>query len=140
MLITHKHEIKEIQKDPLWRTSLLQYFVLKCASVCHVILLCGWVSPSNSSNDNEVTGSYHDIKFIEITVDETMFCQANNETYNYLKNHLWALQFAYLHTAEEIYLIIDSSNLARSCTTKMLGGLIFFIHQIIQEKNLKSEK
>ena len=45
--------------------------------------------------------AYHNIEFIEVTVNETMFCQTNNKTNDPFKNHLWILQLLNLYTASD---------------------------------------
>jgi len=45
----------------------------------------------NADKSSQVIQAYHDVKFIEITMNETMFCQPNNYTNNCLKNCLWVL-------------------------------------------------
>lgn len=45
----------------------------------------------NAEKSAQVIQAYHDVKFIEITMNETMLCQPNNHTNNCLKYRLWIL-------------------------------------------------
>lgn len=45
--------------------------------------------------------AYHNIEFIEVAVNETMFSQTNNKTKDPFKNHIWILQLLNLHTARD---------------------------------------
>ena len=45
--------------------------------------------------------AYHNIEFIEVTVNETMFRQTNDKTNDPFKNHLWILQLLNLYTASD---------------------------------------
>lgn len=43
--------------------------------------------------------SYHNIELIEVTMNETLFCQRNNKTNDPFKNHLQIWQLLNLCTA-----------------------------------------
>lgn len=43
--------------------------------------------------------AYHNIEFIEVTVNETVFCQTNNKTNDPFKNHLKIWQMLNMCTA-----------------------------------------
>ena len=43
--------------------------------------------------------AYHNIEFIEVTVNETMFCHTNNKANDPFKNNIRILQLLNLYTA-----------------------------------------
>lgn len=53
-------------------------------------------------NDQDLN-TYHYVKFIKVTMNETMFCQTNNNTENSVENSFWILQFLHLHTVNNKY-------------------------------------
>lgn len=46
----------------------------------------------------DATIGYHNVKFIEITVNQPMLCQTNNKTSDRFKDYVWVLQLLNLHT------------------------------------------